>query len=45
MDSGHWVEADREKISSSSSVRVRTLGRAAGGYEGGAGTGDARLAW
>ena len=45
MDSDDRVEADREKISSSSSVRVRTLGRAAGGYAGGAGTGDARLAW
>ena len=37
MDSDDRVEADREKISSSSSVRVRTLGRTAGGYEGGAG--------
>ncbi|WP_454899648.1 hypothetical protein [Actinomyces sp.] len=41
-DSGHWVEADREKISSSRSARARTLGRTAGGYEG---AGDARLAW
>ena len=37
MDREHRVEADREKISSSSSARARTLGRTAGGYEGGAG--------
>ncbi len=37
MDSGHFVDADREKISSSSSALARTLGRTAGGYEGGAG--------
>lgn len=37
MDSGHRVEADREKISSSSSALARMLGRTAGGYEGGAG--------
>lgn len=37
MDSDDRGEADREKISSSSSARVRTLGRTAGGYEGGAG--------
>ena len=36
-DSRHWVEADREKISSSRSARARTIGRTAGGYEGGAG--------
>ena len=35
MDSGHLVEADREKISSSRPARV--CGRTAGGYEGGAG--------
>ncbi len=37
MDSDDGVEADREKISSSSSDRARTLGRTTGGYEGGAG--------
>ena len=37
MDSEHRVEANRETISSSSSARVRTLGRTTGGYEGGAG--------
>nr|WP_303770470.1 hypothetical protein [Schaalia odontolytica] len=37
MDSEHRVEADSEKISSSRSARARTLGRTAGGYEGGAG--------
>ena len=35
MDSGHRVEADREKISSSRAARI--CGRTAGGYEGGAG--------